>query len=192
MLPFRHLLPMLLASAAGLLAENAPISTESPFLPNPEAARGAAPAAGQAKYQLAGITVVGTETLVTIADAEQKRQRTVAVGAKSGDFEVLRCDPEQGMAVIKVGGETQTLTLRKPTSKAGPNAAPQPAPVGPPAIPNIGPAGGALPPVKPLVTREEQEREARMLVSDLLEIGMQQRKAYEEAMRKQAEANRKK
>ena len=34
----------------------------------------------------------------------------------------------------------------------------------------------------------KQEREARMLVSDLLEIGMQQRKAYEEAARKAAAA----
>jgi len=37
-----------------------------------------------------------------------------------------------------------------------------------------------LPQVAPLVTREEKEREARMLVSDLLDISMRQRKAYEE------------
>jgi hypothetical protein len=34
----------------------------------------------------------------------------------------------------------------------------------------------------------KQEREARMLVSDLLEIGMQQRKAYEEAQKKAQQA----
>ena len=32
----------------------------------------------------------------------------------------------------------------------------------------------------------KQERDARMLVSDLLEIGMAQRKAYEEAQKKAA------
>jgi len=37
-------------------------------------------------------------------------------------------------------------------------------------------------------TQAKQETEARMLVSDLLEIGMAQRRAYEEAQRKAAEA----
>jgi hypothetical protein len=41
-------------------------------------------------------------------------------------------------------------------------------------------------PLPPPSTPAEAEREARMLVSDLLEIGMQQRKAYEEAQRKAA------
>ena len=36
------------------------------------------------------------------------------------------------------------------------------------------------------VTNEEKATEARMLVSDLLEIGMVQRKAYEEAQRRAA------
>lgn len=39
-------------------------------------------------------------------------------------------------------------------------------------------------PLPPPSSPAEAEREARMLVSDLLEIGMQQRKAYEEAQRK--------
>jgi hypothetical protein len=38
--------------------------------------------------------------------------------------------------------------------------------------------------------QQKAETEARMLVSDLLEIGMAQRKAYEEAQRKAAEGNR--
>jgi hypothetical protein len=38
-------------------------------------------------------------------------------------------------------------------------------------------------------TEDDQAREARMLVTDLLDIGMQQRKAYEDAQ-KQAAAQR--
>jgi hypothetical protein len=85
-------------------------------------------------------------------------------------------------AVVRVGSDLKTLTLRKPAGAHGgamPGLSAQPPP-----LPLVGPAGGALPQVAPLVTREEKEREARMLVSDLLEIGMRQRKAYEEAQRK--------
>jgi hypothetical protein len=41
-------------------------------------------------------------------------------------------------------------------------------------------------PEAPEATRVRQETEARMLVSDLLEIGMAQRKAYEDAQRRAA------
>ena len=48
------------------------------------------------------------------------------------------------------------------------------------------PAAPASPTSQPPMTEQaKQEQEARMLVSDLLEIGMAQRKAYEEAQRKQ-------
>ena len=46
-----------------------------------------------------------------------------------------------------------------------------------PAIPLV-PVGSAP---AALGSPEQQQREARMLVSDLLEIGVQQRKAYQEA-----------
>lgn len=40
------------------------------------------------------------------------------------------------------------------------------------------------------VTNEEKEREARFLVSDLLEIGMIQRQAYKEAREREAAERR--
>jgi len=69
---------------------------------------------------------------------------------------------------------------------AGTNSAPgqmtaAPAPAAPPVAPAV-PAG----PVTPALVAK-QESEARMLVSDLLEIGMAQRKAYEEAHRRAAQ-----
>jgi hypothetical protein len=48
------------------------------------------------------------------------------------------------------------------------------------------PVGG--PPPAATATPEQEQREARMLVSDLLEIGVQQRKAYQDAKQKAAEA----
>ena len=50
------------------------------------------------------------------------------------------------------------------------------------------PAKPAAPVVAPTIARQEEE--ARMLVSDLLEIGMAQRKAYEEAQKKAAESDK--
>ena len=63
-----------------------------------------------------------------------------------------------------------------------------------PAATNVPPAqpANATPPPAPgsaAETQVRQETEARMLVSDLLEIGMAQRRAYEEAQRKAAEGN---
>jgi hypothetical protein len=63
---------------------------------------------------------------------------------------------------------------------------------------NAMPAGAAVTPAAPALAAVKpqppptpaaiahQEQEARMLVSDLLEIGMAQRKAYEEAQKKAA------
>ncbi len=56
-----------------------------------------------------------------------------------------------------------------------------PAPAAPPVVPAV-PAGPTTP-----AQVAKQESEARMLVSDLLEIGMAQRKAYEEAHRRAAQ-----
>jgi hypothetical protein len=176
---------VLFALATGLLmrAADAGLTRESPFLP--AGATGAAPAESST-LQLAGISVIEPKIYVLLVDttsAAKSRSRWLAVGTKADDLEVLSCDVDNDEAVVRVGSEVRTLALRKPTAaKAGAMSAAF-ASQSPP-TPLVGPAGGALPQVAPLVTREEKEREARMLVSDLLEIGMRQRKAYEEAKRK--------
>jgi hypothetical protein len=63
---------------------------------------------------------------------------------------------------------------------AGAAAIPVPAQAAP--MPAPAPSGPMTPEVQ-----ARQETEARMLVSDLLEIGMAQRRAYEEAQRKSSE-----
>jgi len=174
---------VLLALATGLLmrAADMELTSESPFLP--AGATAAAPA-GSATLQLAGISVIEPKTYVLLVDTTntaKSRSRWLAVGTKADDLEVLSCDVDKDEAVVRVGSDLKTLTLRKP---AGTPSGPMPVfPAQSSPLPLIGPAGGI---VTPLVTREEKEREARMLVSDLLEIGMRQRKAYEEAQRNAA------
>ncbi len=135
-------------------------------------------------YQLSAIGVVEGKTYVSIYDAAEKRSRWIAVGGKLGDLQVVSCDVDAEQAVIRVGGQLKTLALPKAAvstaaAAMGPETATTPAPA-------LATADNPVAADKAL-TDEEQAREARMLVSDLLEIGMQQRKAYEDAQRKAAE-----
>ena len=161
------------------------LTRESPFLP---AGAAAATPGASATLQLAGISVIEPKTYVLLVDTPstgKSRSRWLAVGTKADDLEVLSCDVDKNEAVVRVGSDLRTLALRKPAAS---NAGTVPAAYAAqsPPLPLVSPAGGAMPQVAPLVTREEKEREARMLVSDLLEIGMRQRKAYEEAQRQAA------
>lgn len=151
-------------------------SSESPFMP----AGGPAPTAAAApgNQELVGMITTGKQILVGIADRTSRKSQWIPVGRTVDGVEVVSCDPKQDRAVIRVNGETKTLVLRAAPAPGAPAvtvaALPQPVP-------------GATPsptPSAPTTKQAEQEREARMLVSDLLEIGIQQRKAYEEAQRK--------
>jgi hypothetical protein len=187
----RHLLglgPLLALTCGGVVRAQTP-PPESPFLP-PNPAVSASHAQSSEPYQLSAIGVVGDKTFVSIYEAAEKRSRWVAVGDRLGDLQVVSCDIEGERAVVTIAGETRTLTLPKPavtTAAAGAPAAPV---AGLPAnAPSAAPAEGAPAAAATATSEEDQAREARMLVSDLLEIGMQQRKAYEEAQ-KQAAAQR--
>ncbi|MSU69194.1 MAG: hypothetical protein EXS39_00140 [Opitutaceae bacterium] len=153
---------------------------DSPFLP----AAGSVLAAGAASFetlQLSGISVVGKKTFVSIFDTEKKHSNWIAVGKAVGGVEIISCDVIGDRAVVRVAGQVKMLLLRR--SGAGGAAAPVAAfpgtgsvpPVVLPTMPVAAPTTNA-----PLNEQAIQEREARMLVSDLLEIGQQQRKAYEE------------
>ncbi|HWA10195.1 MAG TPA: hypothetical protein VG838_12150 [Opitutaceae bacterium] len=168
------------ASAVSGRAQDVP--ADSPFLPA-KAPADAHPAPAE-PYQLSAIGVVEGKTFVSLYEAADKRSHWVAVGASLGEVKVVSCDVEAETAVIRVAGELKTLTLPKSTVTTAVSVAlPSPS-----AVPG---ATGATPdqPAAPAAagSDEDQAREARMLVSDLLEIGMQQRKAYEEAQKKKAE-----
>lgn len=86
--------------------------------------------------------------------------------AQPVDFQKVQPPPPGSADLVATGAVTPSPAATTPVE-----AAPAPKPETP---------------AKPL-TVARQEEEARMLVSDLLEIGMAQRKAYEEAQKKAAE-----
>jgi hypothetical protein len=140
---------------------------------------------------------VGKKTYVSLYDVEKQRSRWIAVGETAAGIEVVSCDVKNDRALVRVGGQSKVLALRKSatapavaggngmTVQADASAASIAASLTPPsAVAYAGPlpnTPSAVPPpsTAPLAEQVYQEREARMLVSDLLEIGVEQRKAYE-------------
>jgi hypothetical protein len=189
----------------------ATLPKNSPFMPPAGSGQAAAAATGE-NIEFAGVSAVGKRTDLVFYDKAAKKSRWIGIGETKDGIELLRYDSRREQAVIRHNGVEKILNLRKgsavsggaPTSPGMPGTAPLPSPamVAPPANPLVfstptPPAttpdkntpAGAKPPPPPLPEgQQKQEMEARMLVSDLLEIGMAQRRAYEEAQRKAAEA----
>ncbi|MDO8539116.1 MAG: hypothetical protein Q7S40_01640 [Opitutaceae bacterium] len=182
--------------------------------PSPFAPAGAAATATVASETLefAGVSSVGQKTDIIIHDKTAKRKHWIGIGETVEGISVVRYDPRLEQAVITVNGAQKTLPLRKATSAMRSPAgvapiqtgfavpppvvqtmpAPAPAVAVAPTVTAPAPAATANPAPTTPATPENQakaETEARMLVSDLLEIGMAQRKAYEEAQRKAAGGN---
>jgi hypothetical protein len=195
------LLPVVAFAAAAswaFAAEPAGHGKKSPFLPVVPA--GTAAVMADETIEFAGVSVVGAKTDLIFHDKASKKNRWVPLGETVEGITALNYDARREQAVVKINGTEKVLALRK---AAGPANAPAPVTVMPAAAgfsvppPNVVPAGAdttatpaapQTPPAGPQTEVQKQETEARMLVSDLLEIGMAQRKAYEEAQRKAAEA----
>lgn len=159
----------------------------SPFAPSGMGAAGAA--AAPQDFELAGSTSEGSAVTVCVYERRTKHSQWIPVGGIGDGIKVVSFDGAHDRAVVVVGGVRKEISMRKasygapmPVSGNRPMAAvasaqaPTPEPVGAPP-----PAAGAA-------TPEQEQREARMLVSDLLEIGVQQRKAYQDAKQKAATA----
>lgn len=206
------LLGLVLASNAGSLAAEKPLGLpkNSPFMPP----AGSAPAVAAANetIEFAGVSSVGKRTDLIFYDKSTKKSHWIAKGETKEGIAVLNYDERREQAVVKVNGVEKTLSLRKAAGPVGSPQPVAPMPVGfnvppptppPPAAPGVvaatplpSPPVNAIPVAPPPPTapksdvpltpemRSKQETEARMLVSDLLEIGMAQRKAYEEAQRR--------
>ena len=164
---------------------------ESPFLPAP----GAAASEGtttQDGLELAGVSSTAKNTLVCIYNNQTKRSHWIPVSATVEGIKVLAYDAALDQVSLSVGGQQKILRLRKATiSGSGvTNSNPGAAAAGfaNPAVMPITQGTPQPPPAPGSIA--QQETEARMLVSDLLEIGIQQRKAYEDAQKKaEAEKN---
>lgn len=198
------------AIAAGLLlpvlagAQTA-LPKQSPFAPSGGAQ--VATAAANESLEFAGV-MIGKTTDVIIHDKTAKRKHWIGIGETVDGISVVKYDPAREQAVVRINGAEKVLALKKP-NRAGPGPAPvQAVPVGfnvPPPTAAVPPASdpaqivqkiqpapppdtAAPAPTTPQTPQAQAkaETEARMLVSDLLEIGMAQRKAYEDAQRKAA------
>jgi hypothetical protein len=213
MSPARILLIPVLAAVALTAAEKpSGLPRSSPFLP---AGTSGAPAEAAAEsIEFAGIySTVGKRTDLIFHDKTTKKNHWIAPGETKGGIAVISYDEVRQLVVVKLNGAEKTLALRKVASPKGgaprpvapqptgfnvPTPPPQPAAPSEPVVITPGTGNGsagitisaapAAPaaPEAPEATRVRQETEARMLVSDLLEIGMAQRKAYEDAQRRAA------
>lgn len=159
-----------LAALLGTIVAGARAS-QSPFLP----AGGAdTPQAVQdSGAELVGVISTNKQTLVGINEKTTHRSLWVPVGQTIDGIEVVSCDAAQNRAVVKISGQIRTLVMADSPTTTTP-ASQVKFTNGTPAI---------LPQPVAITENEQKENEARMLVSDLMEIGMQQRKAYEEAQR---------
>lgn len=157
----------------------------SPFLPPGGAAGDAAAGGPPQAYELAGASTTSEGTLICLYDTVHHHSRWFAVGKSEGGIEVESYDRRNDQAVVRFDGSAHVISLRKVKMLAS-----QPATLTPTAGTRQNGAEGAAPVVDPSTVGKapevvKQEREARMLVSDLLEISIAQRKAYEEARAKE-------
>lgn len=202
LLPNLLLVAIVLAGSCLSAFGQTKLAVDSPFAPaagGPGGAAGSPPAA----YELAGASSVGSSSMICIYDTQAKHSEWIAVGDTSGPIHVVSLDSLNDRAVVVIAGERKQLSLRKATvtAAAAPGraaiargvtegariqAAPAPAPAAAPTPAPIASSDDApaqtAPPEMNKTARDQQE--ARMLVSDLLEIGAQQRKAYQDAKQK--------
>jgi hypothetical protein len=168
----RTLLLLVLPIALAVVARGQ-VSDQSPFLP---AAATGQPTAPTGAFELTGVIEGGRSVKVCVTRTDLKRSSWIDVGKTEDGIEVLSFDRKTDTVSIRAAGTVHTLRLKLP-AVAG--ASPAQA-----VTSQVSVAPAAQIPLPPLTTNEEKEREARMLVSDLLEIGVQQRRQYEEAQKK--------
>jgi len=151
-------------------------ASKSPF--EPPGAADTPQAAQDSGAELVGVISTSKQTMVGINEKTTHHSLWIPVGQSVDGVQVISCDPVNNRAVVKIAGQTRTLAMHQsPTSTT------------PASQVRFVPVVSNPPPPAPIqhvamTENEQKETEARMLVSDLMEIGMQQRKAYEEAQRK--------
>jgi len=158
----------------------------SPFAPAGTA--GSAGADSMEAYELAGSSIQGSDIEVCVYNRQAKRSEWIAVGGVSGGIHVISYDPEHDRAVVTIAGARKELGLRK--HSVAQSSVAISAPVSRPVQQTNEVVASPSPIVAPSsevpTAAAHDQNEARMLVSDLLEIGVQQRKAYQDAKQKSA------
>jgi hypothetical protein len=174
----------LLCLSRPLLAQ---VSTTSPFAPpSTVTASDVAGAPSQfGEYEFVGVMRLGAKALFGFTKHDG-RSVWVEEGAEKEGVAVLARIGTDAVSV-RIGGTSGQMKL-KSANPGSSRSAPPPNAVAAQTGPNPGTPKPGLPANTDKALIAEQEREARMLVSDLLEIGMQQRKAYEEAQKRKGNA----
>lgn len=167
----------------GILLAADEASQPSPFLPASGSAAQTAPDPS-AGYEFVGVTATQTQTLVSIRRLSDQRSVWIPVGQTVAEITVVAYNPTRDEVTLRTPNASLTLRLHDhapatASARDNPRSLPEPAA----AMSTLAPIAV---PTKPLSAQAEKELEARMLVTDLLEIGQQQRKAYEEARREAA------
>lgn len=177
-----------IALAAALLVSSGRAGDAPKDSPFAQAGNASTAAAANDPLEFAGVSMVGKRTSINLYEKQTKRSFWVDVGATSSGVTVVKYDTVHDQVTIRRDGVEKTLPLRAPSAVVNGPATPLPPPV--PITPAPALAAPAPTPATPTPTgsmsQARQEEEARMLVSDLLEIGIAQRHAYEEAQRKAA------
>jgi len=194
---------IVLALAGPILGGVESLRERSPFIPAsvvPEGAGGNA----LSGLELTGILSVGGKLQFSVRDTGTGRSVWLGIGETQDGLTVRSYEEGSGSVVIEGRGSSRSLVLREArvaTAQPVPIAV-MPSQPGPIVVMPSQPQGGGTP--KPVVlipatppgqllagpaqpkTTAQAERDARLLVSDLMEISIQERKRYEERMKRQA------
>jgi hypothetical protein len=171
-------------STGGIFGQTALVGN-SPFAPSGAAiVQGSAPAQD---YELTGSTSEDQQVSVCIFERQTKRSAWIPVGGNVDGIHVISFDNNHDTAVLMISGQRKEVSMRKPSIAKSPGVfAATERPVFTANSPASPIAAAPEPPPAAMTAPEQEQREARMLVSDLLEIGVQQRKAYQDAKLKAA------
>jgi hypothetical protein len=172
------------AAGVGTLFADNKLVAESPFAP-----AGAATIAGNAPpeaYELAGSSTQGAAVAVCVFERQKKHSQWIPVGGDVDGIHVISFDASHDTAIVTISGTRKELSMRKAVIASANTSPPSrmPVAVGGPMEPPMPIAAAPLPTAP---SAAQDQKEARMLVSDLLEIGVQQRKAYQDAKMKAAQ-----
>jgi hypothetical protein len=150
------------------------LAKDSPFLSPGEESPGSASGARPA-FELAGGSVTSSGSEVCIYDVNAKRSHWIGVGDADGAIQVVSYDAAGDQAVVRIDGVQQTLDLRKEAASPNPSSI----------TPFVAAGATVTGAREPVISVEEARarRESRMLVTDLMDIGMRQRQAHEAALR---------
>lgn len=165
----------LLALAGAVVGSGADLKEDSPFLPpgsgsGEVAPKPTAPAPTLANLEFSGVMSFGQGTLISVHNLQTNKGVWIPLGGEEEGIRVLNYDSEAKEVTVASLGVTTVLKLREADFKGGSWIKP---------LPTLEQEYG-----RPLTVKEE-EREARMLVSDLLEIGMKERERQREIRNKQ-------